>query len=72
MIRTRLLTRRTSAVLAATALALGGAACGEDVVDDQVEQEVEEGAENVQEGAEDAGQEVEDAVDGEENATDSE
>lgn len=67
MMRSRLLTRRTSAVLAATALALGGAACGDDVVDDQVE-------ENVEEGAEDAGEEVEEAVDGEgeEGATDAE
>ncbi|NEK84484.1 hypothetical protein GCU60_01720 [Blastococcus saxobsidens] len=55
--RPRLL-RRTAAAFAIAAATLTTAACGEDVVDDGVEQNVEEGVDQVQE-------EVEDATDGE-------
>jgi hypothetical protein len=55
--RPRLL-RTTFAAFAITAASLTTAACGEDVVDDGVEQEVEEGVDDVE-------QEVEEGTDGE-------
>jgi hypothetical protein len=55
--RPRLL-RRTAAAFLITAASLTTVACGSDVVDDGVEQEVEE-------GVDDAEQEVEDATEGE-------
>ncbi len=54
--RPRLL-RATAAAFFITAASLTTAACGEDVVDDGVEQEVEEGVEDVE-------QEVEENTDG--------
>jgi hypothetical protein len=54
--RPRLL-RTTAAAFAITAASLTTVACGSDVVDDGVEQQVDE-------GVEDAEQEVEDATDG--------
>jgi hypothetical protein len=55
--RPRLL-RRTAAAFLITAASLTTVACGSDVVDDGVEQEVEE-------GVDDAEEEVEDATEGE-------
>jgi hypothetical protein len=55
--RPRLL-RATAAAFAITAASLTTVACGSDVVDDGVEQ-------NVEEGVDDAEKEVEDATDGE-------
>jgi hypothetical protein len=52
------LLRRTAAAFAIAAASLTTVACGSDVVDDGVEQ-------NVEEGVDDAEQEVEDATDGE-------
>ncbi len=52
------LIRATAAAFAITAASLTTVACGSDVVDDGVEQEVEE-------GVDDAEKEVEDATDGE-------
>ncbi len=59
---TALRTRRWRVAAAGMALAasLSTAACGSDVVDDDVEQQVEE-------GVDDAEQEVEDATDGEDD-----
>jgi hypothetical protein len=51
---------RLAAAGLAVAASLGTAACGGDVVDDGVQQEVEE-------GVDDAEQEVEDATDGEDD-----
>ena len=53
-----LLLRRTAAAFMITAASLTTVACGSDVVDDGVEQEVEE-------GVDDAEQEVEENTDGE-------
>ncbi|WP_336923330.1 hypothetical protein [Aquipuribacter sp. SD81] len=56
------LARRAPAVVAVAAAAvLGLAGCGDDVVDDGVEQEVEDAGEDVEQGVEDAGEDVEDA-----------
>jgi len=57
--RPRLL-RTTAAAFAITAASLTTVACGSDVVDDGVEQ-------NVEEGVDDAEQEVEDATNGEDD-----
>ena len=57
--RPRLL-RVTAAAFAITAASLSTVACGSDVVDDGVEQ-------NIEEGVDDAEQEVEDATDGEDD-----
>jgi hypothetical protein len=51
------LVRATAAAFAITAASLTTVACGSDVIDDGVEQ-------NVEEGVDDAEQEVEDATDG--------
>ncbi|MGY1847971.1 MULTISPECIES: hypothetical protein [unclassified Blastococcus] len=52
------LIRRTAAAFAITAASLTTVACGDDVVDDDVEQNIEQGVDDVE-------QEVEDATDGE-------
>ena len=52
--------RATAAALFIAAASLTTAACGDDVVDDGVEQEVEEGVDDVE-------QEVDDATDGEDS-----
>lgn len=57
--RSRLL-RTTAAAFAITAASLTTVACGSDVVDDDVEQ-------NIEEGVDDAEREVEDATDGEDD-----
>ncbi|MCF6507984.1 hypothetical protein E9549_11295 [Blastococcus sp. MG754426] len=54
------LVRRTVAAFAIAAASLTTAACGEDVVDDGVEQNVEEGVEDAEQEVEDTEQEVED------------
>ncbi|CCG03100.1 hypothetical protein [Blastococcus saxobsidens] len=51
--RPRLL-RTTAAALAITAASFTTAACGDDVVDDGVEQNIEEGVNDVEEEVEDA------------------
>jgi hypothetical protein len=56
----RRLLRTTAAAFAITAASLTTVACGSDVVDDDVEQ-------NVEEGVDDAEREVEDATDGEDS-----
>jgi hypothetical protein len=56
----RRLLRTTAAAFAITAASLTTVACGSDVVDDDVEQ-------NVEEGVDDAEREVEDATDGEDD-----
>ena len=55
--------RRALAAFAIAAASVTTTACGGDVVDDGVEQEVDEGVDNVEEGVDDAEQEVEDEVD---------
>ena len=69
MSRSTRLLRATAAAFAITAASLTTVACGSDVVDDGVEQNVEEGVEdvkqNVEEGVDKGKQEVEDATDGE-------
>ena len=57
-IRTRPL-RATAAAFFIAAASLSTVACGDDVVDDGVEQEVDEGVGDVEEGVDDAEQEVE-------------
>jgi hypothetical protein len=52
--------RRAVAAFAIAAASLTTTACGDDVVDDSVEQEVEDGVGEVEEGVEDAEQELED------------
>ncbi len=54
----RRLLRTTAAAFAITAASLTTVACGSDVVDDDVEQNIEEGVDDVE-------REVEDATDGE-------
>ncbi|MCZ2822866.1 MULTISPECIES: hypothetical protein [unclassified Modestobacter] len=52
--------RRTVAAFAIVAASLTTAACGDDVVDDGVEQNVEEGVDEVEQGVDDLEQEIED------------
>jgi hypothetical protein len=54
--------RRAFAAFAIAAASLTTAACGDDVVDDGVEQEVEEGVTDVEEGVEEGVSEVEEGV----------
>lgn len=58
MTRTRTRWRRAAVGMAIAASAFSVGACGEDVVDDDVEQNIEEGVDDVE-------QEVEDGTDGE-------
>lgn len=60
--RPRLL-RTTVAAIGIAAASFTTAACGDDVVDDGVEQNVEEGVTDLEEGIGDAEQEVEEEVD---------
>ncbi|WP_249523030.1 hypothetical protein [Modestobacter marinus] len=59
--------RRTFAAFAIVATSLTTAACGGDVVDDGVEQNVEQGVDEVEEGVDDAEQEVDEEVGDTEN-----
>ena len=56
--------RRAFAAFAIAAASLTTAACGDDVVDDGVEQEVDEGVGEVEEGVEDAEQELDEDTEG--------
>lgn len=55
---------RTTTVLAAGVLALGGVSACSDSEQDEVEQQVEDGAEQVEEGVEEGADEIEEEVDG--------
>jgi hypothetical protein len=58
--------RRLAAVIVAGMLAFGGAACGDDDVDEaqeQIEETGEDAGEAIEEGAEDAQDEIEGATD---------
>ena len=55
--------RRAFAAFAIAAASLTTAACGDDVVDDGVEQEVDEGVGEVEEGVDEGVDEVEEGVD---------
>ncbi|SFK97486.1 hypothetical protein [Geodermatophilus ruber] len=57
--------RATLAGVALAAFPLTTAACGEDVVDDGVQQEVEQGVEDAEQNVEDGVDELEQEVDGE-------
>ncbi|MCZ2837673.1 hypothetical protein [Modestobacter sp. VKM Ac-2985] len=64
--------RRAFAAFAIAAASVTTAACGDDVVDDGVEQEVDEGVTDVEEGVDDAEQEIEEGVDDAEQEVDEE
>lgn len=57
--------RRPIALVGAAALVLGvtATACGDDVVDDDVEEQIDDGIDDIQSGVEDVVSEVEDELD---------
>ena len=69
----RALRRKTTALFLAGALGLGLAACDDTPLEDDIEQDIEEGAEDaaseVGEAVEDAGSELEDLGDGDDGGT---